>query len=264
MDPVPLIFSCDTEDYETAAADDAELLWARMFARHGLRACFCVVGEEARALRDRGRRDVLDALAGHEIASHSNLHSAHPTPAEYLEALSWEEGVRRFVAEEGPGVRDLREILGQQPSAWCKPGNSWGAAVPFAAGMLGMPVFCDAPFEWAPGRPLRYGGGLLLKYHTSFDRYFDAPAGERFERMRRDFEVLLDERQRDVEAAVAPSPGAIVMYTHPCRTVTAAFPSNFSAGRETPRGEWAPAPLPSAGGGGRAAAGLRRLPALDR
>jgi hypothetical protein len=73
MEPVPLIFSCDTEDYETPASDDAELLWARMFARHGIRACFCVVGEEARALRDRGRRDVLQALAGHEIASHGYL-----------------------------------------------------------------------------------------------------------------------------------------------------------------------------------------------
>jgi hypothetical protein len=252
MDPVPLIFSCDTEDYETPASDDAELLWARMFARHGLRACFCVVGEEARALRDRGRRDVLEALAGHEIASHSNMHSAHPTPAEYLEALSWEEGVRRFVEEEGRGTRDLREILGQQPSAWCKPGNSWGAVVPYGAAMLGMPLFCDAPFEWAPGRPMRYAGGLLLRYHTSFDRYFDVPGGERFERMRRDFEVLLDERHRDAEegppggAAGGPlggAAGAIVMYTHPCRTVTAAFPDNFSAGKATPRGAWAPAPL---------------------
>ena len=279
MDPVPLIFSCDTEDYETPAADEAELLWARMFARHGIRACFCVVGEEARALRDRGRRDVLTALAGHEIASHSDMHSAHPTPAEYLEPLSWEEGVRRFLAEEGRGVRDLRDLLGQQPGAWCKPGNSWGAAVPYAAGLLGMPVFCDAPFEWAPGRPLRYAGGLLLRYHTSFDRYFNVPQAGRFEQMRADMEALLAQRQEEAGAegrapfpplpgslagAAAPlpgrslrsldpgggpgstragAPGAIVMYTHPCRTLTAAFPSNFSAGKETPRGEWQPSPL---------------------
>jgi hypothetical protein len=242
MDPVPLIFSCDTEDYETPAADEAELLWARMFARHGIRACFCVVGEEARALRDRGRRDVLTALAGHEIASHSDMHSAHPTPAEYLEPLSWNDGVRRFLAEEGRGVRDLRDLLGQQPGAWCKPGNSWGAAVPYAAGLLGMPVFCDAPFEWAPGRPLRYAGGLLLRYHTSFDRYFNAPQAGRFEQMRADMEALLAQRQEEA-GAEGRTPGAIVMYTHPCRTLTAAFPSNFSAGKETPRGEWQPSPL---------------------
>jgi hypothetical protein len=259
MEPVPLIFSCDTEDYETPAADDAELLWAQMFARHGMRACFCVVGEEARALRDRGRRDVLQALAGHEVASHSDLHSAHPTPAEYLEDLPWAQGVERFLGEEGRGVRDLREILGQQPSAWCKPGNSWGAVVPGAAGLLGMPVFCDAPFEWAPGHPMRYAGGLLLRYHTSFDRYFETPAGARFERMRADFEELLAARQAAAERAggaegsgEAPgragspdggAPGAVVMYTHPCRTVTAAFPSTFTAGRCPPRAAWRPSPL---------------------
>ena len=257
MEPVPLIFSCDTEDYETPASDDAELLWARLFARHGIRACFCVVGEEARALRDRGRRDVLAALAQHEIASHSNLHSAHPTPAEYLDGLSWRDGVRRFVQEEAPAVGDLRDLLGQQPSAWCKPGNSWGAAVPYAAALLGMPVFCDAPFEWAPGRPMRYAGellpgptgtsgpsvgGLLLRYHTSFDRYFRVPGAERQGQMRADFEALLESRLAEAEQEGRP-PGIVVIYTHPCRTVTAAFPDNFTAGRNPPRSEWRPAPL---------------------
>ncbi|MBI3973215.1 MAG: hypothetical protein HY332_18215 [Chloroflexi bacterium] len=242
MEPIPLIFSCDTEDYETPASDDAELLWAQMFARHGIRACFCVVGEEARALRDRGRRDVLAALAQHEIASHSNMHSAHPTPAEYLDELSWDEGVQRFLTGEAPAVRDLRELLGQQPSAWCKPGNSWGSVVPYAAALLGMPVFCDAPFEWAPGRPMWFAGGLLLKYHTSFDRYFPTPDGERFEQMRADFEALLASRWEEAERD-GRAPGAIVMYTHPCRTFTAAFPSNFTAGKNPPRAEWQPAPL---------------------
>src|SRR5436853_437859 len=129
MEPVPLILSCDTEDYETPASDDAELLWAQMFARHGIRASFCVVGEEARA--------------------------------------------------------------------------------------LGMPVFCDAPLEWAPGQPMWFAGGplldagagaatgslggLLLKYHTSFDRYFQVPAAERPARMRADFEALLASRQEDAQ-----------------------------------------------------------------
>jgi hypothetical protein len=257
MDPVPLIFSCDTEDYETPASDDAELLWAQLFTRHGIRACFCVVGEEARALRDRGRGDVLATLAQHEVASHSNRHSAHPTPAEYLEGLSWDEGVQRFLADEAPCVRDLHDLLGQQPSAWCKPGNSWGPVVPYAASLLGMPVFCDAPFEWRPGQPMWYAsgplpgsagpstgaaGGLLLRYHISFDRYFRVPDAERFEHMRSDFEALLAARQTEAEQDGRP-PGVIIMYTHPCRTVTAAFPDNFTAGKNPPRAEWRPAPL---------------------
>jgi hypothetical protein len=33
------------------------------------------------------------------------------------------------------------------------------------------------------------------------------------------------------------------MYTHPCRTVTAAFPDNFTAGKNPPRSDWRPAPM---------------------
>ena len=266
--PVPLIFSCDTEDYETPASDDAELLWARMFARHGIRACFCVVGEEARALHARGRRDVLAALAQHEVASHSNRHSAHPTPAEYLDTLSFGAGAARFMEEERPAVEDLASLLGQAPSAWCKPGNSWGPAIPSAAARLGIPLFCDAPLEWAPGEPMwfapgpllpssvasapaaedaangsrMFAGGVLLKYHTSFDRYFGVSSAERPARMRADFEALLANRREGAQRS-GGMPGCIVMYTHPCRTVTAAFPDNFTAGRNPPREAWRPAPL---------------------
>ena len=49
--------------------------------------------------------------------------SAHPTPAEYLEPLSFAEGVRRFSEQEAPAIRDLHDLLDQQPSAWCKPGR---------------------------------------------------------------------------------------------------------------------------------------------
>ena len=76
---VRLIFSFDSEDYETPAADDAEKWWAETMTKHGIIACLCVVGELARALSERGRRDVVGAMARHEIAFHSDMHSAHPT-----------------------------------------------------------------------------------------------------------------------------------------------------------------------------------------
>lgn len=230
---IDLIFSFDSEDYETPAADEGELWWADALTRHGLTGCFCLVGEEARALRERGRRDVLAALARHEIAYHSNLHSAHPVHAEYLESMGWDDGVAAVMAREARGIADLRDLTGQQPSAYCKPGSSWGPQVPAAMALLGVPVFCDAPFEWAPGLPLWYCGSLCLKYHISFDRYFKAP--DRQVRMRHDFQTLLDQRRE--------SGGAIVMYTHPCRLITADFPANFRGGRNLPRSAWQPAPL---------------------
>ena len=227
-----LILSLDSEDYETPGSDDAELWWAKTLTRYGLAGCFCLVGELARALRARGRRDVLEAYRPHEIAYHSDLHSAHPTHAEYLEELEWDAGVQRLLAEESRGLAAVRAITGRQPTAYCKPGNSWGPQVMAALPQLGVPVFCDAPLEWAPGRPLWYAGSLCLRYHLSFDWYFSAGA-ERVVRLKADLQRLLE----------VHGDGYVVLYTHPCRLFTAAFPQNFVAGKNPPRSEWRPAPL---------------------
>lgn len=227
-----LILSLDSEDYETPAADDAELWWARTLSRYGLRACICLVGELARALRSRGRKDVLEAYSRHEIAYHSDLHSAHPTHAEYLEELSWEAGLARLLVEEACGVQDVRELTGSQPFAYCKPGNSWGPQVAAAMPRLGMPVFCDAPLEWAPGQPMWYAGSLCVRYHLSIDHYFSR-GEEWLPRLQADLQRLLE----------VHGEGHVVLYTHPCRLYTATFPDNFTAGRTTPRALWRPAPL---------------------
>lgn len=229
---VDVIFSFDSEDYETPAADEGELWWAEALRRHGFTGCFCLVGELARALEARGRQDVLAALAGHEIAFHSDMHSAHPVHAEYLEEMDWDEGVAAVLAREAGGVADIRRLTGQQPSAFCKPGASWGPQGAAAMALLDIPVFCDAPVEWSPGRPMYYCGQLCIGYHTSFDRYF--AADDRRRRMREDFLALLDQRRDD---------GVLVMYTHPCRLITSAFTSTFSKGVNRPRSAWAPAPL---------------------
>jgi hypothetical protein len=230
---VKLIFSFDSEDYETPAADDAEKWWAEAMSRHGIRACTCVVGELARALRSRGRRDVIAAMAEHEVAFHSNMHSAHPTWAEYLDECGWDDGVERVMREESKGIRDVREVFGQHPSAWCKPGSSWGPQVAYAMTLMDVPVFCDSPFEAAPGQPLWYDNSLFLCYHTSFDRYFNVPHEERLPRMKEDFLGLCERHDG----------GYLVMYTHPCRLFTAQFTDTFRYGNNPPREMWSPAPL---------------------
>lgn len=234
---VDLLFFFDSEDYETPAADEGELWWAEAMSRHRLTGCFNLVGEEARALRDRGRRDVLAALGRHEIGYHSNLHSAHPVHVEYLEDMGWDEGIAAVLARESAGVADVRELTGQHPATYCKPGSNWAPQALVAMTRLGIPTFCDAPFEWQAGRPLWYCGSLCLGAHTSFDRYFDRPfdASDRRTCMRRDFQALLDARQS--------TGGVVVMYTHPSRLITAAFPSNFTAGENPPRSAWRPAPV---------------------
>src|SRR5437762_1880376 len=97
----------DTEDYLLRSDDDAILRLATFLTRRRIRAIFKLVGEKARVLARRGRRDVIQALRRHEIGYHTDFHSVHPTPAEYLSALGWDEGVAEFLRREGPGYRDV-------------------------------------------------------------------------------------------------------------------------------------------------------------
>jgi hypothetical protein len=132
---VRILCSCDSQDYETPASHDAELWWAELLAKQGVPANVCLVTEEARALARRGRGDVLAAWARHEVASHTNLHSAHPTPAEYLDDLAALDRDGAFGAAAGQGAALARlgpweggERLLELDRAQCwtaKPATAW-------------------------------------------------------------------------------------------------------------------------------------------
>jgi hypothetical protein len=232
---VKLIFSFDSEDYITPESTGAEKWWAEAMTRHGITACICLVGELARSLRERGRREVIEAMGRHEICYHSDMHSAPLTHAEYLDRMSWDEGLAAVRAREIRGLEDVSDLFGRRPSAYCKPGASWGAPVSVAMAEWGVPVFCDAPFEWAPGELMWFAGQLCTGYHCHFDGYFNIPDDERLPRMKADFE----------QRAAAHESGVLVMYTHPCRLVTSQLWDgvNFAHGTNPPREAWQPAPL---------------------
>jgi len=59
---VSVVFSYDTEEYQAPWTDEATKVWTDLLTKHNLRGCFCIVGEKARVLRDRGRRDIIEAL----------------------------------------------------------------------------------------------------------------------------------------------------------------------------------------------------------
>src|SRR6478735_11431789 len=109
--PIYVVLWFDTEDYILVRDDDATKRLAEMLTGLGIRATFKVVGEKARVLEQRGRRDVIAALKRHDIAYHSNLHSVHPTPSEYLRECGFLDGVAEFVRHEGRGAADVRRIF---------------------------------------------------------------------------------------------------------------------------------------------------------
>ena len=238
--PVYIVLWFDTEDYILPASDDAAKRIAVYLTQQGVRATFKVVGEKGRTLERRGRRDVIGALAHHEIGYHSNTHSRHPTVAEYESRLDWQAGVEEFDRRERPGFDDLRRIFGMAPTCYGQPGNSW-APQPYAAlKKWGVKVYLDeAPHVGLEGKPFWYGGLLNI---------FNTKEGPQL-RPNDDWSNLDEAKAKFQEfhtrLSSQPAGGIISLYFHPCEFIHRQFwdAINFAHGANPPREEWKLPPM---------------------
>ena len=223
----------DTEDYLLPASDDAALRLSRFLTERGIRATFKVVGEKARVLEDRGRTDVLSALARHEIGYHTNFHSVEPTPAVYLSRLGWHEGVAEFDRRERQGFLDVARITGQVPGCYGQPGSSWAPQQFGALRQWGVSVYLDAGQHVSlDGKPFWYCGILNLyalehTLRTGLDNEQD------LDRARLEFDSAY-------EALLREGGGVVSIYYHPCEFVHRQFWDgvNFFSGANPPRSQW--------------------------
>src|SRR5215813_8432111 len=199
----------DTEDYIEPAADDAALRIAKDLTAEGVRATFKVVGEKARVLQARRRADVIAALSKHAIGYHSNWHSVHPAPAEYLVRLGYLEGAQEFERRETSGVADLKRVFSSLPVCYGQPGNSWGPQSNLALRRMGIPVYLDEGEQVGLDEQPFWYGGLLYVFHMGRNTFRaqlnvgaeDPAAYRRF-----------DEAAARLEAAGG---GVISIYYHP-------------------------------------------------
>jgi hypothetical protein len=230
----------DTEDYILPASDDAALRVADFLTAEGVRATFKVVGEKARALERRGRKDVIAALKKHEIGYHSNFHSVQPTPAMYLNGLGWDEGVAEFVRREGPGRADVERILGQAPTCYGQPGSSWGPQSFGALRQWDM-IYLDAGSHVRLDDRPHYYCGVLNLYKLEHTLRADINAKDK-----------LGEAQDRFLAArkklLAEGGGVVSIYYHPCEWVHKQFWDgvNFAKGANPPPEQWKRPPQKSA------------------
>src|SRR5437667_1791083 len=233
----------DTEDYILPESDDAAKRIALFLTQQDIRATFKVVGEKGRTLERRGRRDVIGALAHHEIGYHSNRHSQHPTVAEYESALDWESGDEEFSRRERPGYDDLRRIFGQAPTCYGQPGSSWAPQPYGALKNWGVKVYLDeAPHVGLEGKPFWYGGLLNI---------FNTKEGPQL-RPRDDWSNLADSKAKFQQfytgMSSRPEGGIISLYFHPCELVHREFwdAVNFARGLNPPREDWKLPPMKTA------------------
>ncbi len=232
---VYVILWFDTEDYILPQSDDAAKRLAVFLTQQGIKATFKMVGEKARVLERRGRRDVIGALAQHEIGYHTNTHSQHPTPAEYASTLDWDTGVEEFIRRERAGFDDVRRILGQTPTCYGQPGSSWAPQAFPALKKWGVKVYlAEGSQVGLNGKPFWYGG-LLNIFNTS--------EGSKL-RPNQDWSNLAEARARFQEFHLRmtsrPEGGIISFYFHPCEFVQREFwdSVNFARGANPPPEEW--------------------------
>jgi hypothetical protein len=130
----------DVEDYvspESDSVDEIPLWLAETMTEVGVTGTFFVIGEKARSLEERGRQDVIEAMASHDIGSHTNLGSIHPTVTEILEYADWDQGVQTMLENESLGVEELERIFGVPVSTLARHGGSYGPQLVYALGQMG-------------------------------------------------------------------------------------------------------------------------------
>lgn len=232
----------DTEDYVLPQSDEAAKRLAEMLTRLGVKATFKIVGEKARVLEQRGRKDVIAALKKHEIGYHSNLHSGQPTPAVYLQHAGWEDGAAEFFRREVQGVRDIGRIFGVTPICYGQPGSSWAPQSYPALKRMGVSMYLDeASHVGIDDQPFYYGGMLnVFKMRSTVVR-MDLGKADNLAEAQEEF-------QQTVEKLRKQGGGTISIYYHPCEFVHREFWDgvNFRRGANPPRSEWKLPPMQTA------------------
>jgi peptidoglycan/xylan/chitin deacetylase (PgdA/CDA1 family) len=224
----------DTEDYILPQDDDATKRLAELLTRLGVRATFKIVGEKARVLESRGRRDVIAALKRHDIGYHSNTHSQQPTIAVYLQNAGWDDGRAEFYRREMQGARDVERILGVKPVAYGQPGSAWAPQTYPALHDMGIRMYLDeADHVGIDDQPFYYGGMLnVFKMRSNLAR-MNLTGGA----------SLADGKTRFTkayESLRSKGGGTISIYYHPNEWVHAEFwdAVNFRRGANPPRDQW--------------------------
>ncbi|MGA2256140.1 MAG: hypothetical protein ABSG53_15945, partial [Thermoguttaceae bacterium] len=241
---VDVILWFDTEDYLLPASDDAAKRLAELLSQRDIRATFKVVGEKARVLERRGRVDVITALRKHDIGYHSNFHSVHPAPAEYMADCGLLDGVAEFVRRERQGAADVRRIFGRESLAcYGQPGSSWACQAIVALKDIGVgPVYLDeGSHVGLRGKPFWYAGALnAYGMGANFTR-MDLYNANGLERANTEVTAI-------TQRLAADGGGLVSICYHPCEFVHRKFwdAVNFSRGANPPREDWkVPPQLPA-------------------
>lgn len=141
--------------------DDIPGWLARIMTEEGIRGTFCVTGEKARTMKERGREDVLTAMAAHDIFSHTRG-NIRPLIPEALQDKGWCDGVAAMMAYEAQSAADIHFAYGRKPAGITRHNCYTAAQHVAAAGRLGQPYLSAIMWAGENRQPLWYAGTLCL------------------------------------------------------------------------------------------------------
>ncbi len=228
-----LVVTFDTEDYispEAEHIDDIPQWLAETMTEEGVTGTFFVIGEKARSLEKRGRRDVIAAMAKHDIGSHTNYGSIHPTVTEELEKAGWDDGVRLMLEQESAGIKELERIFGIPVRTLARHGGSYGPQLVAALGRL------EAGYQ---GSPASLPGHDVVWFCNALN--FSAQYAGFDDSYYRDdlFEPVFDKLKAEFPERIRTSEVLALFGGHPTKIRAEEFwDLNFYNGKNTPPSEW--------------------------
>jgi hypothetical protein len=227
-----LVVTFDTEDYITPEAEriDGIPKWlAETMTEEGVTGTFFVIGEKARSLEKRGRRDVIAAMAKHDIGSHTNLGSIHPTVTEKLETAGWVQGFT-LMLQERDGLRDLERIFGVPVRTLARHGGSYGPQLVFALGAL-RAGYQGSPAK-LPGHDVVWFCNAL-NFSAQYSGFDDAYYRDDL------FEPVFDKLRKELPGEIRKADALALFAGHPTKIRAEEFwDLNFYYGKNTPPEEW--------------------------
>ena len=158
------ILAFDTEDVyypPDAGIDDTPGWLAATMTDVGVRGTFFVMGEKAESLEKRGRTDVLEQMARHDIASHQQG-NRYPLVPQVVEGLGWTDGVAAVRQYEAWVTERLVSAFGKEPVALSRHNNYVAPQHVALAGERGLPYsYLPIDLPHGPG-PVWYAGALTV------------------------------------------------------------------------------------------------------
>lgn len=233
-EPVTYVNICfDVEDYTTPASegiDDIPLWLAETMTDVGVKGTFFVIVEKARSLEQRGRTDVIAAMARHDIGSHTNRGSIHPTVTEQLEVAGWEEGVALMREQESAGIDDLERIFGVPVTTLARHGGSYGPQLVNALGQMGK-GYVYSPVS-LPGHNAVWFCNTL-NFHGEYGGFDNTYYRDDL------FEPVFDRLKENFDAEIEGLDVLNFFACHPCKVRTIQFwDFNYYYGANPDSSEW--------------------------